>query len=135
MIRALAVLLLCQLAGTVLQEALGLPMPGPVLGFVLLLGVFLVRGRVGTELHDTAQGLLKHFGLLFVPAGVGVVGELGVLKQNALALIIAIPVSTVLGLLVTGIIMQWFMRRPGAPGFMRRPGAPGIMRPQDSADA
>ena len=28
MIRALAILLLCQLAGTVLQEATGIPMPG-----------------------------------------------------------------------------------------------------------
>ena len=125
MIRALAILLLCQLAGTVLQQALGLPMPGPVLGFVLLVAVFLYRGGPGTELRETSQGLLKHMGLLFVPAGVGVVGELTVLKQNALALIIAIPVSTVLGLLVTGIIMQWFMRRPGA----------GVHEPQGTADA
>jgi holin-like protein len=113
MIRALAILLLCQLAGTVLQEASGLPMPGPVIGFVLLVAIFLYTKGPGAELHDTAQGLLKHLGLLFVPAGVGVVGTLGVLKQNALALLIAIPVSTVLGLLVTGIIMQWFMRRQG----------------------
>jgi holin-like protein len=111
MIRALAILLLCQLVGTVLQEALGLPVPGPVIGFVLLAAIFLYTKGPGAELHDTAQGLLKHMGLLFVPAGVGVVGTLGVLKQNALALVIAIPVSTVLGLLVTGVIMQWFMRR------------------------
>lgn len=111
MIRALAILLLCQLAGTVLQQALGLPVPGPVLGFVLLLAVFLRNGGPGQELRETSQGLLKHMGVLFVPAGVGIVGELGLLKQNALALIIAIPVSTMLGLLVTGVIMQWFMRR------------------------
>jgi holin-like protein len=105
---------MCQLAGTVLQEALGLPMPGAVLGFVLLVAVFLYTGGPGVQLRETAQGLLKHMGLLYVPAGVGVVGELGVLRHNALALIIAIPVSTVLGLLVTGIIMQGFMRRDGA---------------------
>lgn len=125
MIRALAILLLCQLAGTVLQQALGLPMPGPVLGFLLLVAVFLVRGGPGDELRETSQRLLKHLGLLFVPAGVGVVGELAVLKQNALALLIAIPASTVLGLLVTGIVMQWFMRRPGA----------GVHAPAGSADA
>src|SRR6201993_1282651 len=122
MIRALAILLLCQLAGTVLQAALGLPMPGPVLGFVLLMAIFLVTGGPGAELRQTAQGLLRHMGLLFVPAGVGVVGELAVLRQNALALIIAIPVSTVLGLLITGILMQWFMRREGAKGATRRRG-------------
>ncbi len=113
MIRALAILLLCQLAGTVLQQGFGLPMPGPVLGFVLLVVVFLYTGGPGPALRDTAQGLLRHMGLLFVPAGAGVVGELTVLKQNAVALLIAIPVSTVLGLLVTGMLMQWFMRREG----------------------
>lgn len=114
MIRALAILLLCQLVGTVLQEALGLPMPGAVLGLVLLVAIFLYTGGPGAELRETAQGLLRHMGLLYVPAGVGVVGELAVLRHNALALIIAIPVSTVLGLLITGILMQWFMRRRGS---------------------
>jgi len=113
MIRALAILLLCQLAGTVLQQALGLPVPGPVLGLLLLLGIFLRIGGPGEALRETSQGLLKNMGVLFVPAGVGVVGELGVLKDNAIALLIAIPVSTILGLLVTGTIMQWFMRREG----------------------
>ena len=114
MIRALAILLFCQLAGTVLQQALGLPMPGAVLGFMLLVAVFLYTGGPGAALRETAQGLLRHMGLLFVPAGVGVVGELDVLRHNALALIIAIPVSTVLGLLVTGVLMQAFMRRQDA---------------------
>lgn len=117
MIRALAILLLCQLTGTVAQRLSGLPIPGALLGFVLLLGVFLYTGGPREALHDTAQGLLKHFGLLFVPAGVGVVGQLAVLRENAPALVIAIPLSTVLGLLVTGLIMQWFMRRTGeTPG-------------------
>ncbi len=111
MIRAMAILLLCQLAGTVLQQALGLPMPGPVLGLVLLLVIFFRTKGPGAELRTTAHSLLSHMGLLFVPAGAGVVGELLVLKQNALALCIAIPVSTMLGLLVTGVIMQAFMRR------------------------
>ena len=111
MVRALAVLLLCQLAGTVVQAALGLPVPGPVLGFVLLLAVFLRNGGPGAEVKGAAQGLLRHMGLLYVPAGVGVVGELTVLRQNAVGLLIAIPVSTILGLLVTGVVMQWFMRR------------------------
>lgn len=113
MIRAFAILLLCQLAGTVLQQGLGLPVPGPVIGLVLLLAWFIYAGGPGRALHETSQGLLKHLGLLFVPAGAGVVGELGVLRQNALALLIAIPVSTALGLLVTGTVMQWFMHRKG----------------------
>jgi holin-like protein len=106
MVRAMMILLLCQLAGTVVQEASGLPIPGPVMGLVLLLGLLVWRGGPDDALHDTAGGLLKYLGLLFVPAGVGVVTELHELRANALAIVVAIPVSTFLGLAVTGLLMQ-----------------------------
>lgn len=110
MVRAMAVLLLCQLAGTVVQQAASLPVPGPVLGMVLLLTILAWRGGPSLSLHTTSQGLLKYFGLLFVPAGVGMVTELPVLRANALAQIIAIPISTLLALVVTGLLMQFFLR-------------------------
>jgi holin-like protein len=110
MVRALTVLLLCQLAGTVIEQATGLPVPGPVLGLVMLLAILVWQNGPSPHLHDTAQGLLKYLGLLFVPAGVGVVTELQALRENALAIAIAIPVSTILGLLVTGLLMQVLAR-------------------------
>jgi holin-like protein len=116
MVRAMAILLLCQLAGTVVQQALGLPVPGPVLGMVLLLAILAWRGGPSATLNSSAQGLLKYFGLLFVPAGVGVVTELHELRANALAIAIAIPVSTLLALGVTGTLMQFFVRGDGAAG-------------------
>jgi holin-like protein len=106
MVRAVMSLLLCQLAGTVVQQGTGLPIPGPVMGLVLLLGILVWRGGPDAVLHDTANGFLKYLGLLFVPAGVGVVTELHELRANALAIIIAIPVSSILALVVTGALMQ-----------------------------
>ncbi len=110
MVRAIVVLLLCQLVGTVVQEGTGLPVPGPVLGLLLLMSLLLWRGGPSKELQETANGFLRYFGLLFVPAGVGVVTELQVLQANALAIAIAIPVSTILGLVVTGLLMQRLSR-------------------------
>ena len=114
MVRALAVLLLCQLAGTIIEQATGQPVPGPVLGLVMLLAYLLKTGGPSPHLKETAQGLLKYLGLLFVPAGVGIMSELPVLRQNALAIAIAIPVSTLAGLLVTGVLMNWFLNRPAS---------------------
>jgi holin-like protein len=114
MVRALVILLVCQLAGTVIQQGTGLPVPGPVMGLVMLLAVLIRAGGPAANLRDTAQGLLKYLGLLFVPAGVGVVTELQALRESALALAVAIPVSTLLGLLVTGVVMNWFVGRRGA---------------------
>ncbi len=106
MVRAIMILLLCQLAGTVVQQAIGLPIPGPVMGLVLLLGLLIWRGGPDKALHETAGGFMKYVGLLFVPAGVGVITELQELRADALAIAIAIPVSSFLGLAVTGLLMQ-----------------------------
>lgn len=110
MVRAIMILLLCQLAGTIVQQALGLPTPGPVMGLVLLLAILVWRGGPDPVLHETANGFLKYLGLLFVPAGVGVVTELQELRANAFAVAVAIPVSTILGLAVTGMLMQKLAR-------------------------
>ena len=84
--------------------------PGPVLGMVMLLGYLLKAGGPSPHLRETAQGLLKYLGLLFVPAGVGVVAELQEIRDNGLAIVVAIVVSTLLGLVVTGVLMCWFLR-------------------------
>ena len=45
MIASLSLILLCQLAGEVFVRSLGLPMPGPVIGLMLLLVLLLARDR------------------------------------------------------------------------------------------
>ncbi len=81
-----------------------------MVGLLLLFVGLIVRGRNGTpvdpSLRSTAQGLLSNLSLLFVPAGVGVVTQLGVLGANLLPIAVSLLVSTVLGLLVTGWVMQ-----------------------------
>jgi len=110
MIRALALLLACQLAGEILARALGLPIPGPVIGLALLAAGVLIHARMtgadpskieSTELGRTAGALLGSLGLLFVPAGVGVVQQLPVVGAYGLALAAALIGSTVLTLVVT----------------------------------
>ena len=72
MLGALTLLLSYQLAGEVVALALGLPVPGPVIGMAMLFATLIARGSAPPALRDTANGLLAHLSLLFVPAGVGV---------------------------------------------------------------
>src|SRR5689334_18502669 len=80
-------LLVCELLGELLRSALHLPIPGPVIGMLLLATGLALRGGKERELEApaassldrVAAGLLRHMGLLFVPAGVGIVAEIGVL--------------------------------------------------------
>jgi holin-like protein len=110
MLRAFAILLVCQLAGETMTRALGLPLPGPVLGLVILVMLlFAVERRHlvdsttvdETSLGKVANGLLAVLGILFVPAGVGVVQDLGLLREYGAALAAALVVSTFLTLTVT----------------------------------
>ena len=112
MIGALAALLVCQLAGEVAARALGLPVPGPVIGMVLLFAALMLRGREAPEdLTRTADGLLGNLGLLFVPAGVGVVIHLPVLARDWAPISLAVLAGTLAAIAATGRLAQWLLRR------------------------
>ncbi len=110
MLNALTVLVLCQFIGEVVARAVGLPVPGPVLGLLLLLGVFAWRGGPDEAMRSTTNGLLRHLSLLFVPAGVGVITQFDALGRDWLAICVAVLVSTALGLGVTALVMQRLVR-------------------------
>lgn len=66
-------LLGCQLVGEVIARGLDLPVPGPVVGMVVLFVVLQVRRPPATaNVFRTSDALLRHLQLLFIPAGVGV---------------------------------------------------------------
>ena len=110
MLRAFGILLACQLAGETAARALAVPMPGPVIGLVLLVMLlFAVERRHlvdsstvdGTWLGKVSNGLLAMLGILFVPAGVGVIQNLHLLREYGGALAVTLVVSTTLTLVVT----------------------------------
>ncbi len=72
MLGALTVLLLFQLAGEVLVMPLGLPVPGPVVGMAFRLAALMPRGAAPAAPTRTANGILGHLSILFIPGGVGV---------------------------------------------------------------
>ncbi len=95
-------------------KAAHLPLPGPVLGMVLLAAWYIVR-RTTPDAHlNRASGtLLNWMGLLFVPAGVGIIANLGVLRSAWLPVLVALVGSTLFTLLITAGVMHRLTR--GAP--------------------
>jgi putative effector of murein hydrolase LrgA (UPF0299 family) len=110
MIASLSLILLCQLAGEVFVRALGLPMPGPVIGLMLLLILLMARDRFavlargplqGDGVESASRGLLANLSLLFVPAGVGVVQKLDLVAEHGVAFVGVLAISVLATLLVT----------------------------------
>src|SRR2546421_12993182 len=85
MIPALTMLLSCQLAGELIARLFRLPVPGPVLGMLLLFTLLLARPRSEAVVRDTTATLLRYLSLLFVPAGVGLIPHAGGIRAGGAA--------------------------------------------------
>lgn len=125
MLGAITLLLCCQLAGEIIRVLSGVPIPGPVIGMVLLFIGLLIRRRffssgdkpeIPAALDETVRGLLGHLSLLFVPAGVGVMLYLPLIAEEWLAISAALIGSTVITIAVTALIMSWLGRFAGGSG-------------------
>ena len=116
MIAALTQLLIFQLIGEVIARGLDLPVPGPVIGMALLFVALSLRGSPGESLQTTAQTLLSHLSLLFVPAGVGIIVHLSRVADEWPALLAALLVSTFVSMAVTALVMKGLAHKPAATG-------------------
>ncbi|MGE6742024.1 CidA/LrgA family protein [Allorhizobium pseudoryzae] len=105
MLRGIAALLMFQLIGESIVFLTKFPVPGPVVGLVLLFAVLQLGRRLGRapfpQVEGAANTLLSNLGLFFVPAGVGVVSLWGVLQSEAAPITIVLVVSAAVTLGIT----------------------------------
>ena len=114
MVAMIALVLSLQLVGEVVVRLTGAPVPGPVIGMLLLVSVLALRGGPPELLSRLADTLLGHLSLLFVPAGVGVISYLGLLADRWIAVLITVAASTLLSLLATALTLRALLRRRDA---------------------
>lgn len=112
MLQAMTLLLVCQLIGEVAVRALAVAIPGPVLGMLLMFTVLCGVRRVPEQVGSTADNLLGHLSILFVPAGVGVMSHQRLLGDEWLPILVAVAGSTVVALMVTAGVLRWWPK-PG----------------------
>lgn len=102
----------CQLVGESLVSWLQLPVPGPVIGMALLFLALNWKGSVPDDLSRVADGLLSNLSLLFIPAGVGVMLHFHLIETAFWPITIALVVSTLLTIALTGLFMTWLGKHP-----------------------
>lgn len=83
-----------------------LPLPAPVTGLILLYAELAVRGKLPDDLGVLADRLLQFLGMLFVPAGVGVIAYFNILKAEALPIFAAVIGGTAITLFVTMVVVS-----------------------------
>lgn len=106
MLNTFAILLLFQCLGEGLAFAFHLPIPGPVIGMLLLFAALARSPRLMAIVEETGSALLRHLSLLFVPAGVGIMAAGASVSGHWLAVALALVGSTLLTLAVTALVMR-----------------------------
>src|SRR5210317_2203203 len=124
MLQSIFAIFLFQLVCEMVQKYFVLTVPGPVIGLVLLLLAMLASDRIGSNpaarlkqrLVVTAETLLGHLPLLFVPIGVGVVMHINLLEDQLAAVLGVIFIGTVLTVGFSALLMEKLQGRGDGNG-------------------
>ena len=112
MLGAIFLIFLFQLIGEATQKYFALPVPGPVIGLVLMLACLLWSKRIDVpvvagfrcKLVTTSQQLIGYLSLLFVPIGVGMIMHLKLLETQLVQIIGVITIGTITTIVFTAFI-------------------------------
>ncbi|WP_445475940.1 CidA/LrgA family protein [Methanococcoides methylutens] len=106
-----AIILAICFMGDTIHNFFNLPIPGSVLGMLLLLVLLLTGILKLSMIEDVSNFLLKHLSFFFIPAAVGLITCFSILEGNWTALLFISVVSTFIIVVVTGITVQILMKR------------------------
>lgn len=110
MIRTFSILLIFQCLGEGIVFLSKLPVPGPVIGMLLLYVFLLLKKEAASGLVAGVQELLRHLSLLFIPAGVGIMVHGKTVLDEWMPLAIALVLSTAVSIVVTALCVKWMSR-------------------------
>jgi holin-like protein len=95
------------------KSFLKLIIPGPVIGLILLLLVFIFFlksssqfKKIKKDISNTSHQIINYLSLLFVPIGVGVVMHINYLGDNLFKILAIIILGTLATLVFTAFVME-----------------------------
>ncbi|MFC4347608.1 CidA/LrgA family protein [Kordiimonas lipolytica] len=117
MVRSLvgvAILVALLYGATLVVRALSLPLPAPILGLLALTAFLVLRRGVPPIIEAGSRALIRIFPLLFVPPIVALLAHKDLVLSAPLMLLLAVSVSTLIGLVVSAFLYRALARREGA---------------------
>jgi len=113
MLKSLFIIFFFQLIGEAIQKFFEINIPGPVIGlvFFLLVFIFFIKNaspfrKIKKEISETSHQIIKYLSLLFVPIGVGVVMHINYLGDNLFKILAIIIIGTLSTLVFVAYVME-----------------------------
>ena len=98
-------------AGELLHSLIALPVPASIYGLLIMFILLCTHIVKLTDVEDTAKFLIEIMPIMFIPAGVGLIESVDVLKPMLLPVSIITVSVTVIVMAVTGLVTQAIIRR------------------------
>ena len=98
------------LLGELLSRSLNLPIPGNILGMLILFILLCTKVVKVDNISTVTNFLLDHLSFFFIPAGVGLMASIGIIKSTWWQLLVVCISTTVIIIGVTGTIVQAISR-------------------------
>lgn len=99
--------------GEAVSKFFNLSIPGTVLG-MLFMFILLITGILKlNHIKNAADVLLINMAIFFIPPGVKLMNSLEILEGNWIKLITIAIITTVITMVVTGKVVEFFIKRRG----------------------
>ncbi len=112
-IKQFGIILVISLIGELLNYLIPLPIPASIYGLMLMLGCLQLHIIPLSEVKETSSFLIEIMPLMFIPAAVGLITSIDILKAHLSAYLVITVVSTFLVMVVSGHVTQLVIRKKG----------------------
>ena len=99
---------LCLIAGKVLNSAVG-GLPASLYGMIIYCLLLQLGWLVPDKVHNASQWGIKHMGVCFIPAAVGVINHFELIKNHGHAIVVIIIFTTFVLVTFTGILSEKYL--------------------------
>ncbi|KXT76737.1 CidA/LrgA family protein [Streptococcus sp. DD12] len=107
----LMIILVFSVLGETLSSLLHLPVPGSIIGLILLFLALQFKVIRLRHINQVGQFLLANMTILFLPAAVGIMDHFDVVAPNLLGIVLIVAGAFVLNIFTIGWVVQWVKRR------------------------
>ena len=104
-------ILLFSIIGETLSTVLKLPVPGSIIGMVLLFFALKFRLIRLRQIYDAGQFMIENMTILFLPAGVGIMSHWDAISKYWWQIIVIVLLAIVVNIAVIGFVTQFVKHR------------------------
>jgi len=101
------IILIITYLGNFLASLIPFPLPGVVLGLILLFLILYFNLLKLSSVQDITKMLLGNMAFLFIPAGVNIINSLDLLSSYWWKILLVVLISTIVTMIVTAWVVQY----------------------------